>query len=308
MSGESSALRSDGDHGQQSITLASVLPFVRDRRAVVAGIGAIATLFVALQTVVSILYNLPFDPVHIPTAIRSGVAVGTAIVLGLALVVVALLAREATIRVGLLFAGVFGLLVVVSPAATAPAVVALGGGSTLALLGSLGPPESYQDARQIAVAVAFLVGITASITSMTGILDSGFREIGAMATLLALFGLGIRAETDRTALIVGTVAALGLIAASMNSPFALGSALLVTFGIVGVPHLLVALALSGATAAIVAGLRRREWSLVVGTTLLLFAGVPVTLPGALAVLLGATLILFGFEVNGHIASNTEVTA
>lgn len=290
MSNESSAVN-DGSHER-----ASLLPdFEADRRRVVAGVVGVTTLLVAVRTTVSMLYNVPFDPVPVSSSLRGSLALGTALAVSAALVVVALAARRTAARVGLLFAGVFGLLATVSPAATLPAVVAVTGGSALALLGSLGRPKSLPGVHSPAVGTAVVVGIGVSLASTTGVADGGLRGIGAMATLAGFAGVGARTEGDRVALAAGAVAAAVLTVLAAASPFVVGSVLLVEFGVVGAPFLLVAVAFGGLTAGTVTGIRRREHTLALGAVLLLLTGIPVTLSHASAVALGATLALLDVE-------------
>lgn len=303
MRNEPSTVGSERSRRTTLATLRSAL--ARDRRRAAVAAGAFALAAVALRTALRVLHNVPFDPVATPPALRSGLAVLTPLVAALAVVVLALAATAASVRVGLLFAGVFGLLATVRPTATLPAVVALVAGGGLALLGGLGRPSSYPDARRTAVAAGLLAGVAVSLASTTGIVDAGLRGIGAVATLAAYFGVGVRAEGDRIALVGGAVAALAVLAASLLSPFVLGSALLVEFAVVGAPLLLVALAAGGLVAALAAALRRGETALAVGAALLLLAGIPVTVPRALAVLLGGSLALLDLQ---RVAAPREVTA
>lgn len=291
MTGESSALGT-GSEGRQSRSLSSVVAAIEcDRQRVVLGTSAVVTALVAVQTVIGMLYNLPYDPVAISPTVRGVIASVTALAVALGLVVFALAVRQVVVRVGLLFAGVFGLLVVVNPAATVPAVIALAGGGTLALFASIGRPRSYPDIRKAAVATAIVVGVTLSLASTTGIVDGGFRGIGATTMLAGFAGIAIQVGNDWLALVVGAATAGVLIAVGTVSPFVLGSVLLVEFGVIGAPLLLVALAVGGLSAASVAGIRRGESLLAIGAVLLLVAGMPVTLSSASAVLLGATLAL-----------------
>ena len=271
--------------------LDGIAVLARDPTRVVVGAGALATLVVAARTLVGVLYNLPFDPVAVPTAVRTVLAVGTPAVLALALVATGLVAGRPGARVGLLFAGVFGLLAVVDPGATSPAVAAVAGGGALALVGGQGVPSSYREWRRTLVAAGFVAGVAVSLASATAILDGGLRGLGATVALAALAALGVHAAGDSVALSAGVLVAVAVAAASVVSPFVVGSVLLTEFAVAGAPHLLVALAAGGAGAAAVAGYRRGEYALTVGALLLLLAGVPATLPRATAVVLGGALAL-----------------
>lgn len=284
--------------------------FPRDRELVVVATGVVAVSAVAGRVLLRILRNLPFDPVVAPPTIQGLVGLGTPLVLALALVTLALATERTVVRVGLLFAGVFGLLSVVSRAATLPAVVAVSLGGGLAVIGALGWSSTYRDARRSAVAIAFVAGVTVSLASAIGILDGGFRGIGSLFALGALAMVSVRVEGDRVGLLAGVLALVVVVLVSTTAPYVAGSVLLVGFAVVGVPPVLVALAVAGGTAATVAGLRRAEYALPVGVGLLLLAGVPASLPRAMAVILGATFALVDVErfVSGKTGPGREGSA
>ncbi|WP_254534869.1 hypothetical protein [Halomarina litorea] len=265
--------------------------FAGGRDRILLAAGAIALVLVALTTTIGIVRNLPYRPLVVPEIVRSLMVGGTPAVVAATLVAVALATRRDDVRVGLLFAGVFGLLAAVSESATLPAVAAVVGGGTIALFGSLGRPATYREGRRIAVGVLVTAGIAISLSSTVGLLEASYRGAGGFLALAGLAALSIRAEGDWAALGAGVLAFAVVVYASVTRPFVVGSGLLVGFAVVDVSHLLAALALGGGTAAAVGGLHRREYSLAFGAGLLLFAGVPATLPRAMAVLLGAILAL-----------------
>lgn len=265
-----------------------------DRERVVRGATVPAATVVALQTLLRILRNLPFDPLTVPTAVRGSLGVGAPFVVALATVTVALASRRGTASVGLLFVGAFGSLTAVSTAATLPAVVGVIAGGAVAMLGSVGRPESYHGARRVLVGTVFVAGVALSLGSAIG-LWPGARELGTALALLGLAATGLLVEGDRLGLVAGALAFVAVVGAAGVSPYIAGSVLLVGFSVVGVPHLLVALAAGGCVTAFVAGVRDRDGAVVAAITLLLAAGVPVTVPRAMAVLLGATVVLVGPE-------------
>ncbi len=276
-------------------TTGAVTPAVRalltDRFRVVLVVSTLALFAGGSRTLVVILGNLPFNPLVASELVRTGTAVLFPVAVAGALVTIALTDGRTPVRVGLLFAGVFGLLGLLVPTATLPAVVAISAGGALALLGTLGIPDTwtYGAVRRRAIATGFVLAIAISLASAVGI-AGGLRGIGALVGLGSLAAVGTRAEASPVAAGAGIAAAALLVAGSLTSPFILGSALLVGFGITGIPHLVVAVAVAGGVAAAVAGVRRREYPLALGALLVLFAGVPATLPQAMAVLLGATLV------------------
>ena len=259
--------------------------------AIVHVAATVTLLSVVATTVLTILRNLPYDPVAVPEGLHGALGGLTPVITALALLTVALAARRDAVRVGLLFAGVFGLLATVDRAAALPAIVAVVGGGGLALAGVVGRPTTYREGRRAAIGGAIVVGVALSLASTAGLVAASGRGIGGAIALVGIASLGLRAEDDRLALLAGVLALLFVVLASATRPFVVGSALLVGFGVVGVPHLLVAVAASGAAMAVVAGVRRRDWALVAGAALLAIAGIPATAPQATATVLGATLAL-----------------
>lgn len=258
---------------------------------VVVGSGLVALVTVALGVALAILANLPFDPIVVSSSLRTIVTGGIPVVSSLALVAIAVVAQQTTIRVGVLVAGVFGLLAVVSRAATVPAVVAVTLGGGVVVLGTNGWPMTYRTLRRKIIGGALLAGTAVSLGSSTGLLAGSTRGIGGFLVLGGVTMFAVRSETDRISIVGGVLGFLAVVFVSTTSPYVVGSALLVAFAVAGVPHLLVACAVGGATAATIAGLRRRDYALAVGTPLVLLAGVPATIPRALVVVLGATLVL-----------------
>lgn len=286
--------------GGQETTAGTMTPSVRDlltdRFRVVLVVSTLALFAVISRTLVVILRNLPFDPLVTAEPIRMGTAVLFPVVAAGALVTLALTDERAPVRVGLLFAGVFGLLGLLVPTTTLPAVVAISTGGAVALLGTLGIPDTwtYVTVRRRAIATGFVLAITISLASAVGIV-AGLRGIGALVGLASLAAVGTRAEASPVAGGAGIAVAALLVVGSLTNPFIAGSALLVGFAITGVPHLVVAVAVAGGVAAAVAGIRRRNYPLALGALLVLFAGVPVTLPQAMAVLLGAVLVVLDWN-------------
>ncbi|MFT4922378.1 MAG: hypothetical protein ACI8XM_001593 [Haloarculaceae archaeon] len=289
--GESS--ETDGDAGHDHTESATHLRnLLASDRSVVVGAGLVALLAVAVDASIRLLSNLPFDPVDISPSLRSTVVAGAPLAVGAALLAVALTDDRPTVRVGLLFASVFGSLGTIVPAAVVPATVAVAGGAGLALLGTLGVPETatYRAVRRRALAVGFVTAIAVSLADGIGLLR-GAHGIGAVLTLASLTAVGTRAERSVVAVGTGLLAALAVVYVSGASPYVVGSALLVVFAISGVPHVLVAVAVAGGVAATIAGLLERSYPLAIGAALLVLAGIPVALPRAMTVLLGSTLVL-----------------
>lgn len=296
MSNERATETCEGDRETAAGLVTPTAHGLPDRFRVVLVVSVLALFAVLSRTLVVILGNLPFDPLVAAEPIQTGTAVLLPVAVAGALVTVALTDDRATVRVGLLFAGVFGLLGLLVPATTLSAVVAISAGGALALLGTLGIPDpwTYGAVRRRAIASGFVLAIAISLASAVGIAD-GFRGVGALVGLVSLAAVGTRAEASPVAAGAGLVAGILLVVGSLSSPFIAGSAFLVGFGITGVPHLVVAVAVTGGVAAAVAGVLRREYSLALGALLVLFAGVPVTFPQSMAVLFGAALVVLDWK-------------
>lgn len=286
-----------GRSSMQDVT-ATTRAMLENSRQRVLATGAVGTLAIGVLLGLRVLYNVPFDPVVFPSAVLKAVGTASTILVALALVVTAVSSRNAAVRVGLLFVGVFGAVAAFVDAAVVPGVVGVTAGGLLALGGALGRPASARGVRRRLVAVGFLVAVGVTLTSMTGVLDVGGRSTGTVLYLGALTLLAVRTHGDRVALAVGGLAALLVVAASLAAPYAVGSALLLGFGVVGGPHLLAATAVFGAVAAAVAGQRRAAPAVVVGALLLAFAGVPSTPTAAMAVLLGVTFACVALDELG----------
>jgi hypothetical protein len=291
---------SQGRGVREPVTSLGTAPTDRRTRLLVgASLGALAA--VGLQTTVRLFANLPFDPTVVSPAVRAAVTQGTPLVVAGALVAVALTDDRPTVRVGLLFAAVFGPLGFFVPAATLPATVAVAGGGALALLGGLGIPDTrtYRSLRRRAIAVGLVAGVAVSLAAGAGLLGGG-HGVGSALALASVAAVGTRAERSRVAAGCGVLAAAFVVYASATSPYVVGSAMLVVLAVTGVPHVLVALAVAGGVAAAVAGLGRKSYPLAIGAGLLVLAGVPVALPRAMIVLLGGALVLLAWHPTGEV--------
>lgn len=261
----------------------------------VGSIGLLAAVGVGVATAVRVLYNAPFEPAGFASGLVPVTGTVAALASGVALAVVALSADRSAVRVGLLFAGVFGVLATASDAATVAAAVAIPGGAAVAFARALGPPSTYFELRRAVLALAFALAAGLSLAATAGIAGPAVRSAGSVAFLGGVTLLVVRAEGDPVALVAGATAFAGVVLASAAAPYVTGSALLVGFAVVGSPHLLAATAAFGGVAAAVAGLREGDAWLAIGAVLLVLAGVPATPGAATAVCLGAALATLGAE-------------
>jgi hypothetical protein len=273
---------------------------------VVSGLGLVALLAVAATTTLRALYNLPFDTVAVSPGLRTLAGGVTLVVLAAGLVALALTTDRTPVRVGLLFVAVFGVLPAFARAATLPGVVGVVTGSGVALGATLGVGGTHQFPRRAAVALGFVVGSGLSLAATTGLIDAGLRGLASLLVVGSLLGVGIRVEGDRLAAAVGVTAFVVTVGLTGANPYVAGSALLVSFAVVGVPYLLVTAAVGSCVAAATAALRRGEYATACGAGLLVVAGMPATFPRALAVLLGATLVLLPVSVLAGVADPTTV--
>ncbi|MFP4591436.1 MAG: hypothetical protein ACLFM8_08260 [Halobacteriales archaeon] len=262
------------------------------RSTVVLLTVALATLTAGVRAGVVVARNAPFDPLVTDTGLLHTVTIVALVAAVLGFVAIAVATPHGTVRVGALFAGTFGLLGAVAEAAALPATVGIIGGSAVAVFGTdrdRGIGDTYLPGGLL------LAGTAVTLASMIGVLDGTARTIGGWLVLLGLASLAVRVAEDRVALLWGVAVALGFVAAVAGAPFAAGSALLVGFGVVDIPLVVVAVGLGGAVAHAVHGLRAGRATPVLGVGLLLAAGMPVTVVRAVPFLLGAVVVLAGME-------------
>jgi|GEM_PF-362017 len=276
----------------------------RDRVPIAAGVGA--ALAATLGTGLRVLWNLPFDPIAIQPTVRSGATTGVAVVVGLALVATALGSRRPGVRVGLLFAGVFGPMAALAHAASLPAAVAVTAGGGIAMTAGIRSPTEAAALRAV-LAATLLGGLVVSLGATTGLVEGGLRPTGTALYLLGVGGLGLLAWSDRLAILAGVGAFLAFLWAASASPFAVGGTLLAVFAVATTSHLLVGVALAGAVAAGVRGVRAGRPSVLAGAVLVILAGAPTTAPSAATALLGMTLLLVEPQEPGTPSDDAAVT-
>jgi len=257
-----------------------------DREALATpAVLAAATLF-GVRLAINARAPVPFDPVALLEWLVPLTALGCA---G-SLLAIAVLDGESYETVGLVFVGVFGIVGTIARPAYVPAVVAIVAGTALAtgdrlLAGTdrrLGP----------AFVTSLLVcGLAVSLIGSLGVEPATTRPIGSQVTLLGIAGTPVFLARGRADWLFGALGAGLLVALGVFAPFLLGATGLVAGGIVGASTPVMALAVGGLTTTASAALRTRRHAAALGAALLLFAGVPATLPRALAVVLAVVLFL-----------------
>lgn len=257
-----------------------------------AGILAVVTSIVGLR----ILNNLPGAmPSDLALAFSWLTTTGPSVVAVLC-VLVGVTHERAWPRVGLVFAGVFGLLGLHVPVAMLPALVAVIAGTGVAVA-DRGVVRGWTSRASVA-AVAWL-GLGLSLASATGVL-AGVRPIASMIALVAIAVLPAAVRPPWWAWVAGALAAVAVLWVGSVSPFVTGAVVLVAFGVVGAPVLAVAAAAGGGLAGLTGAISRNttadvvtRWPDAIAAGLLVAAGVPATIPRALAAGVGIALLVGG---------------
>jgi hypothetical protein len=253
--------------------------------------AALAVLTAAAPFVARILINaratMGINPASRMDLLTAGAIIGPAVAAGL-------LAGTTDIdseRIGLAFVAAFGLIAILSPAAAVPAAVAVVGGGTLAAVARWRAVSARRLNWRLAPVVAILAGIGLTLGSAIGLAPAVVRPVGAHLSLLgaaatpALVGHGNRDWA------LGGAVAGALVAVGLFAPFLTGAVALVGGGIVAVSLPVMAAGLCGLVTTASAGIRLRRPAAILGATLLVVAGVPATLPRALAAVLGVIVLV-----------------
>ncbi len=256
--------------------------------------GVLALLSVAATTLYRIAHNAPGtlpDPLREFVTVLLPVGVAGPALAGLLLATTADAPGE---RIGLAFAGGFGLVALASPMAWLPAAtgVVFGGGlATVSRVRRLGRDASVASIRRAGVVTVLTAGVVVSLAATAGVETVTLRPLGSG---LALFGVALvplLVGMDRASLTVGALAGLLTYGTAASIPYVMGAVLLVGVGVVGAPLALVVLAVGGGVAGLAHTLRRGRVDAALGTGLLLAAGVPGTLIRALGVVVAVALLV-----------------
>ena len=250
-------------------------------------------LAVAIPVVLSALLRVA---VNAPLALPQGIvgvesAAETAVMFlgGLAGLVAGFRSRSTVERVALVAVGVFAGLAAVNHAAAVPAAGVLVVGAAT-LVGHRIHHLDGPDGRTV-VAAGFALALAAALGATTGLLTPGFRSVATWLTLLSLAGLTTVVRPGWPGWLLGGLAIAGVLYAGIVSPFLTGAVVLIGAGVVGTPLLLVAAGFGGAVAAISDAALSGNAVIALGGLLLLAAGVPATVPAAVAVVVGLVLLL-----------------
>jgi hypothetical protein len=208
--------------------------------------------------------------------------------IGVLVVGLATVHRDGWVRAGLAVAGVFGLLGLYVPAAALPAAVGVLGG-TLAVVVGARPAGG----TATAVGATLWVGLAASLSSATGIVDPSLRPLASLVVLAGVAALPLVRQPGMPGWIAGGATTAVVVWIGTAAPFVAGAVVLVGFGAVGTPLLAVAVAAGGGVAALGGALSARRWQGALGVGLLVLAGVPATIPDVHAAGAGLALLLGG---------------
>lgn len=256
----------------------------------------------------------------LPTVALFGFTIGTNTPLGLRLplhaigapievaavagpAVAALLLGYATssesVRVALFAAGVFGGLTLLSSTATGPAIVALGVAGVLVAVAHRPRSTDRPSLLQFGVTLAFVIGIVTSLAASTGFEPAITRRLGSASIALAIAGTPAYTGISPRSLAVGVLAGAAVLAAGLLAPVLTAAISLLGLGLLDLPLLLLAIGAVGGATAVAAGLAGRTLLAGAGLTALA-AGVPTTVPAAIAVLVALVLFADGTARSGVI--------
>lgn len=251
--------------------------------ATVAAVGSMALLRIAING--SLAMPAPVESLYgIVGPMALLIPAGAAVALGLA-------SPDARVRTGLLAVGVFAGLAAAVPAARLPAIGVVIAGGGVALAARLTQRRGWRtDPRTIVVAVWLLAGAV-TLGSASALLGGPARALGSGLALLGLASSPAFVRPRRAAWLAGAVAFLGVVAAGLAAPFVTGAVTLVVGAVVGVPLVLVGLGVAGGTTALVGAVASGRWIKAFGVASLLAAGVPATVPRAVAVMVGLALLV-----------------
>ncbi|MFB6162264.1 MAG: hypothetical protein ABEJ86_02330 [Halococcoides sp.] len=261
-----------------------------DRAVLALPATILAALLFGSRLAINARVSMPIDPV----GLQDSLVTITALACAGSILAIAVLHGRGVETVGLSVVGVFGVLGVIARPATAPAAVAIVAGSTLAI----GAKLSGERALGATLVAGLLIGgLAGSLAGVVGFESATTRPIGSQIALLGAAGTPAVLARGRLDWTLGAIGAGLLVVVAAIAPFVLGATGLVAGAIVGASVPVMALALGGVTTTASAALRTEAYPAALGAGLLLFAGVPATIPRALAVVL-AMVVLIGPRADG----------
>lgn len=252
--------------------------------------GLCAFVPVALATLYRVVNNAPGP---LPSDVVAFATGALPVVVGPAVAALLLAATDPRplVRVGLTFAGGFGVVATLSPAAWLPAAVGVTAGGGVVVVAHAGRGETTPRTRRTAAVGGVLVAaVCVSLAATVGVDPATLRPLGSAIALVGVAATPLVVGSARTGLLAGALAGLLTFGVATSVPYVAGAVLLVGGGVVGVPLGLVVLAAAGGVTALVTAFDRRRYDAALGVCLLLAAGVPATLLGSLAVVVAVALL------------------
>jgi hypothetical protein len=252
-------------------------------RALFLSLSWLAAAAVAARLLASVFVNVPATPSRAPLSLLA--AAGTALA-ALALVAAGVRTGGSRAGVGLLFAGVFGALSAVSPAATVPGAVAVTAGTALFLStrrDRFGPASGAVTALFVS---ALALGLGGALTGAATL-----RPIASTLAFLSLAGTPVFVTPHRRSLVRAGLAFAVVVAVGLSLPYVTGAVTLVGTGAVGTSLPVIALAAAGTVTTASAALRERRWLLLAGVVLVAAGGVPATIDRALPFVLALVALV-----------------
>lgn len=269
-------VRSKGHPGGDSKT-------TRISAGVLALLPMMAVFALTIGTNTPIGPRLPLEPVRAPIQMAAyiGPAAG-ALLLGLT-------AKTGSMRVGMMSAGVFSGFVLFSPTASIPAAVALAAAAVLVGV-SVVPKSIRSSPIQTVVTFALSAGVILSMIGLLGFEPALIRRLGSVLIAVGLAGLPAISGYSRRSLGIGLVGGTLVVAAGLSAPVMTAAVSLLGMGVIGLPVVLLGIGAAGAITAIAEATHRGRIRTAIGSGLVLVAGVPSSIPAAVAVLVALGLL------------------
>ncbi|MDZ7850524.1 MAG: hypothetical protein U5K70_06860 [Halodesulfurarchaeum sp.] len=268
-----------------------------DRATIYRWAGLVALVPTVVQLAFTIGTNTPLGlrlPLQaIGAPIEAAAVAGPAV----AALVLGYTATNDLVRVAMLTAGVFGGLTLVSRTATGPAIVSLGTAGVLLAVSQRPRTAETGALLRFGVTIAFVVGIVTSLSASLGFEPAITRRLGSVSIAVAIAGTPAYAGISLRSLAVGAIAGVLVFGFGLLSPVLTAAVSLLGLGIVGLPLVLFALGAVGGMTAVASGAERRAVPVVLAGLLVLAAGVPTTVPVAVAVLVA--IVLFAASESGQ---------
>lgn len=260
-----------------------------DSKATRIGAGILALLPMMAVFALTIGTNTPIGP-RLPLApLRAPIEMAAYFGPASGALLLGFTAKTGSMRVGMLSAGVFSGLVLFTPSASIPAAMALA--TAAVLVGVSVVPKSIRSAPiQTVVTIALSVGVILSMIGILGFEPALIRRLGSVLIAVGLAGLPAMSGYSRRSIGIGLVGGALVVAAGLSAPVMTAAVSLLGMGVIGLPLALLGIGAAGGITAIAEATRRGRTRTAIGSGLVLVAGVPSSIPAAVAVIVALGLI------------------